>query len=87
LRQCSDTEHDRRNHDREAKHEVREEVREVETVLKRLARLPLEERHRPEVDAVHREQREQAEHRGKEPLQLRTNGRTELRHTRTVSAA
>ena len=80
-------EHDRWNHDREPEHEVREEVDEVEAILERLAGLPLQERHSAEVDTIDRQQREQPKHRGKKPLQFRTNRWAELRHLRTLSTA
>ena len=63
-----------------AEHEVREEVPEIELPLDRLARSPLEEGDRRQVDAVHRQDGEQAEHGCKQPLQLRTNRGTVLRH-------
>ena len=53
------TENDRWNHDQTSKHKVRKEVPEVKLILIRHPARPFEERDRREVDAVHRQQREQ----------------------------
>ena len=48
--------------DGEAEHQVAEEHREIHRILEACARLPLPESDRAEVDRVHHQQREQAEH-------------------------